>query len=360
MEKRRGNNADDGGDDRKRDCGKIIVTSSKPLKSHIANNDDNHAIVYQVNSRRQVSKKGRRKKTSATRTKEKRPSFLDQTSKELATERSKTEYEGVKKGPIMDSAADRPVIGVRDWKHATGKAVMGQGVAIEGIFGTETVKEKGNLKVGGRTAMGGLRVPQAAESVVPIHDICIQEKSWYMQSGEGAWIYDPGKQTIQECPAEGTMYRLPTAKGGTKVASLEIIQAAIKAKKVREEVLRVSILEHQKCVHRPKHPLCKTCDEAAPNKGVFKKGIEDRKMVVTEKYKEDVLNLGIDLAVEMPKDHDGNIHVLHVVEKVSGIGQAEGCKTRGSKEMLLKIQRMVASIRQWCGMERKIILRLHS
>ena len=179
--KRSGNGADDGGDDRKRDCGKIIVTSSKPLKSHIANNDDNHAIVYQVNSRRQVSKKGRRKKTSATRKKEKRPSFLDQTSKELATERSKTEYEGVKKGPIMDSAADRPVIGVRDWKHATGKAVMGQGVAIEGIFGTETVKEKGNLKVGGRTVMGGLRVPQAAESVVPIHDICIKDKSWYMQ-----------------------------------------------------------------------------------------------------------------------------------------------------------------------------------
>ena len=115
-------------------------------------------------------------KVGSTRKKKKkrRPDYRDKLVKKLQAARAAEGYEGVRQGPILDGAATTSVIGCRDAKHAYNIQDLPEPVVVDGIWGAKKVYKTGSLKCGDFTIHKGLVMPQAQESVVASHELCMQ------------------------------------------------------------------------------------------------------------------------------------------------------------------------------------------
>ena len=75
----------------------------------------------------------------------------------------------IKEGPLCDTAAGVGVIAQHDVKHVVNKYDLPEPMHFKGI-GKGVATQGGDLKVGAHT-VSGVIVPNAASSVVPVHDL---------------------------------------------------------------------------------------------------------------------------------------------------------------------------------------------
>ena len=188
-------------------------------------------------------------------TRKKRPSYLAECKQKMRQAIAEGPMKGLRQGPILDNAATVPVIAKKDWKYVTSIKKLKVPVELDGIFGTKTVEQSGNIKVNGQQYYGGLLVDTAKETVVPMHDVLVRNKV-YFQDAEGAMLYDKVAKTVEELVPDGLVYRLPVMKSshpGSKWAMEAAYQTGLKQRQHRKILVQ---LQHQYEMHNPKKPDC--------------------------------------------------------------------------------------------------------
>ena len=295
-------------------------------------------------------------KVESTRKKKKkrRPDYRDKLVKKLQATRAAEGYEGVRQGPILDGAATTSVIGCRDAKHAYNVQDLPEPVVVDGIWGANKVYKTGSLKCGDFTIHKGLVMPQAQESVVASHELCMQNCGIW-QDSDGACVYDKGTGKVYECPADGVVYRLPTAAIDSAAVPWEMELARQKSYKIRQHRQKTVTMAHHFDLHMPKDPLCDVCTEAKS-----KRNTKQPKLDRPQFGNGEVLDIGIDLVGPLQTDVDGNQWVLNGVEVKHGLGAARASPGKSVVQLLPLVKEIVAEIRAHCGLGQQVMLRLHS
>ena len=123
-------------------------------------------------------------------------------------------------GPVLDSAANVPVVTVAKAKQCNNKRDLQNPVCVEMAEGVTKVDQMVDIP-GAFPVKNALVMKHAKESVVPVHTVCKQQKLVYVQDENGAALVDTKAKIAYECPADktGTQYKLPQSKDQTKIAA---------------------------------------------------------------------------------------------------------------------------------------------
>ena len=97
--------------------------------------------------------------------------------------------------------------------------------------------------------MSGVIVPNAASSVVPVHDL-VCNGSNYVQDSSSATLVDKAGKVTHMVPSEGNMYRLPCIEE-EHGQDLEVHAGMLKALKARDDHMRRMFLRHWRRGHIP-------------------------------------------------------------------------------------------------------------
>ena len=168
-------------------------------------------------------------------------------------------------------------------------------------------------------------------------------------------MYDKGTGKVYECPADGLVYRLPTAAIDSKAVPWEMELARQKSYKIRQHRQKTVTMAHHFDLHMPKDPLCDVCTEAKS-----KRNTKQPKLDRPQFGNGEVLDIGIDLVGPLQTDVDGNQWVLNGVEVKHGLGAARASPGKSVVQLLPLVKEIVAEIRAHCGLGQQVMLRLHS
>ena len=93
----------------------------------------------------------------------------------------------IKEGPLCDTSASIGVISSKDVEHVVNRHDLAEPMHFKGI-GKGVATEGGDLEVGSHT-VSGVIVPNAASSVVPVHDL-VCDGGKYVQDSSRATLID--------------------------------------------------------------------------------------------------------------------------------------------------------------------------
>ena len=158
----------------------------------------------------------------------------------------------IKEGPLCDTAASIGVISSKDVEHVVNRHDLAEPMHFKGI-GKGVVTEGGDLEVHvGSHTVSGVIVPNAASSVVPVHDL-VCDGGLYVQDSSSTTLIDKHGKATHMKPCKDHMYRLPCI-GEEHGQDLEVHAGYLKALKARDDHMRRMFLRHWRKGHIPKAP----------------------------------------------------------------------------------------------------------
>jgi len=265
----------------------------------------------------------------------------------------------IRKGAIVDSAAEEPIAGIHDIKYLTNVRPLPKGITFEGIGGaTVTATEQGDMQYGNIKIIGMKKVAKAKDSVVPTRYITQVVKKHYVETDKVAALVDrESGETTLLVNERGGLHRLPMTKPNTRENDLELLSHVISNHREFEKWKGRCQTEHQIEAHAMSLPgdLCpdKACDRAKMTKDAAK-----RKDTPPSGAERGNLVLQLDFVIADTKDNNGNEVGLNAVDN-RGFGKFRPQIKRNSAETLATVKEIMA---QWrlAYQDESIIVRVHS
>ena len=143
-------------------------------------------------------------------------------------------------------------------------------------------------------------VPNAASSVVPVHDL-VCDGGKCVQDSTSATLVDKDGKVTHMVPSEGNMFRLPCIEE-EHGQDLEVRAGMLKGLQARDDHMRRMFLRHWRRAHIPKAPpeLCDDCGLAQMQRG---DGVKGPSAPSRE------LEVGFDIIGPLVESPDGNVCV---------------------------------------------------
>ena len=111
----------------------------------------------------------------------------------------------MKRGPIVDTAAQVSVVNKWDKKYLITMRRLQQPAVIRAAVGTTTVAEAGTLQVGDIEIQKAIALSDSPDSVVAMQDMALQ--GYTLVQGLKAAALVKGEHMIELVPSEGGMFR---------------------------------------------------------------------------------------------------------------------------------------------------------
>ena len=258
----------------------------------------------------------------------------------------------IKEGPLCDTAAGVGVITQHDVKHVVNKYDLPEPMHFKGI-GKGVATQGGDLKVGAHT-VSGVIVPNAASSVVPVHDL-VCDGGTYLQDSSSATLVDKHGKATHMVPCKDHMYRLPCIEE-EHGQDLEAHAGMLKAIKARDEHMRRMpvFLRHWRKGRIPtKAPpeLCDDCGLAQMQRG---DGVKGPSAPLRE------LEVGFDIIGPLVESPDGNVYKLLGVCATTGVGYNRGMPNKKAATVLKYVNEILLDLRVAHGHHPDVTMRFHS
>jgi hypothetical protein len=254
----------------------------------------------------------------------------------------------IKKGPLVDTAASVGVISQQDVKHVVNLHDLPDPMHFKGI-GKGVATQGGDLKVGAHT-VSGVIVPNAASSVVPVHDL-VCDGGKYVQDSTSATLVDKDGKVTHMVPSEGNMFRLPCIEE-EHGQDLEVHAGMLKGLQARDDHKRRMFLRHWRRAHIPKAPpeLCDDCGLAQMQRG---DGVKGPSAPSRE------LEVGFDIIGPLVESPDGNVYKLVGVCATTGVGYSRGMPNKQAATVLKYVNEILVDLRVAHGYDPDVTMRFH-
>lgn len=265
----------------------------------------------------------------------------------------------IRKGAIVDSAAEEPIAGAADIKYLTNVRALPKAVIFEGISGaTVTATEEGDMQYGDIKIIGMKKVPSAKDSVVPTKYITHTAKKNYVETDKCAALVDRDNgETTLLVEEHGGLHRLPMTRPRTRESDLEFLSQCLKNHREHENWKRRIGVEHQIEAHAMTLPgdLCpdKACDRAKMTKAPAR-----RKSTPPSGTERGNLVIQLDFIIADTKDNN-KCEVGMTACDNRGYGKFRTQIKRNSAETLATVKEMMAMWRA-AYQDESIIVRVHS